>query len=75
MLIKTGGALAPLTSQESDLITYLKHPVHGTKVATLEAEVEADKEKGWVEFDPANRDKEEEAPNNELRRRRRQDAA
>jgi hypothetical protein len=57
------------------LITYLKHPVHGTKVATLEAEVEADKEKGWVVFDPANRDKEEEAPNNELRRRRRQDAA
>jgi len=58
------------------LITYLKHPVHGTKVATLEAEVEADKEKGWTEFDPANRDKEEEeAPNNELRRRRRQDAA
>lgn len=58
------------------MITYLKHPVHGTKVATLEAEVEADKEKGWVVFDPANRDKEEEeAPNNELRRRRRQDAA
>lgn len=57
------------------MITYLKHPVHGTKVATLEAEVEADKEKGWVEFDPANRDKEKEAPNNELRRRRRQGAA
>ncbi|MCX8502885.1 MAG: hypothetical protein ORN52_02745 [Beijerinckiaceae bacterium] len=56
--------------------TYLRHPVHGTKVATLEAEVEADKEKGWVEFDPDNREaKEEEAPNNELRRRRRQEAA
>lgn len=56
--------------------TYLRHPVHGTKVATLDAEVEADKENGWVEFDPDNREvKEEEAPSNELRRRRRQEAA
>ena len=54
---------------------YLRHPVHGTKVATLEAEAEADKENGWVEFDPNNRDKDEEAPNNELRRRRRKEAA
>ena len=42
----------------------------------MDAEVEADKENGWVEFDPDNREaKEEEAPNNELRRRRRQEAA
>jgi hypothetical protein len=59
------------------MIIYLKHPIHGTKVATLEAEADADKENGWVEFDPTNRVEEEkkEAPENELRRRRRQDAA
>lgn len=55
--------------------TYLKHPVHGTKVATLQAEVDADKENGWVVFDPNNRDKVDEEPSNELRRRRRQEAA
>lgn len=58
------------------MIIYLKHPIHGTKVATLEAEADADKENGWVEFDPTNRvEEKKEAPENELRRRRRQDAA
>jgi hypothetical protein len=58
------------------MIIYLKHPIHGTKVATLEAEADADKQNGWVEFDPTNREEEKkEAPDNELRRRRRQDAA
>jgi len=58
------------------MIVYLKHPIHGTKVATMEAEADADKENGWVEFDPINREEEKkEAPDNELRRRRRQDAA
>jgi len=31
---------------------YLRHPVHGTKIATLELEVEHDKEHGWYEYDP-----------------------
>jgi hypothetical protein len=58
------------------MIIYLKHPIHGTKVATLEAEADADKQNGWVEFDPTTREEEKkEAPDNELRRRRRQDAA
>jgi len=58
------------------MIIYLKHPTHGTKVATMEAEADADKQNGWVEFDPTNRVEEKtEAPDNELRRRRRQDAA
>jgi hypothetical protein len=58
------------------MIIYLKHPTHGTKVATMEAEADADKQNGWVEFDPTNREEEKtEAPDNELRRRRRQDAA
>ena len=46
----------------------LYHPVHGTKVATLEAEVEADMENGWV------RGPEDLAPVNQLKRQRRQGA-
>lgn len=29
---------------------YLKHPVHGTKIATLELEAVADEENGWVRY-------------------------
>ena len=32
--------------------TYLRHPVHGTKIATLDMEVEHDKALGWIEYDP-----------------------
>lgn len=32
--------------------TYLRHPVHGTKIATLDLEVEHDKANGWIEYDP-----------------------
>lgn len=32
-------------------VYYLKHKKHGTKVATDEAEVKHDKERGWEEFD------------------------
>jgi hypothetical protein len=31
---------------------YLQHPVHGTKVATMELEAVADEENGWARFDP-----------------------
>ena len=31
---------------------YLKHPVHGTKIASLEAEAKADETRGWSRFDP-----------------------
>lgn len=33
-------------------VIYLKHPKHGEKVATLEAEARADEEKGWQRFIP-----------------------
>jgi hypothetical protein len=33
-------------------ITYLKHEVHGTKIAYMEAEVEADAQNGWIEYNP-----------------------
>lgn len=50
------------------MIIYLKHPVHGTKVAVAEEEAVADERNGWERFDPA-------APvivHNELKRRRKE---
>lgn len=31
---------------------YLKHPVHGTKIATMEMEAEFDEQHGWVRYNP-----------------------
>lgn len=31
---------------------YLKHPVHGTKVATMQLEVDADLKNGWSQYNP-----------------------
>ena len=31
---------------------YLKHPRHGTKVATMEVEAVADEKNGWQRYDP-----------------------
>ena len=31
-------------------IIYLKHPVHGTKVANMEAEAEFDEQNGWTRY-------------------------
>lgn len=30
---------------------YLKHPVHGSKVANIEAEAQADEKNGWERYD------------------------
>lgn len=47
---------------------YLKHPVHGTKVATMELEAEQDVKNGWVRY---TLDTPEDAePVNALKRRR-----
>lgn len=35
-------------------IIYLTHPVHGAKVACMEAEAEYDEANGWVRFDPTS---------------------
>ena len=32
-------------------IIYLKHPIHGAKIATIEAEAEHDEEQGWTRCD------------------------
>ena len=34
-------------------IIYLKHPDHGTKVATMEAEAEHDEAQGWKRYELA----------------------
>ena len=62
---------------------YLRHPIHGTKVAIIEMEAENDEMNGWVRFDPEEKIKQpvakpeiaDEIPINELkpRRRRKQD--
>ena len=31
-------------------IIYLKHPEHGTKIATMEIEAENDEQNGWVRY-------------------------
>jgi hypothetical protein len=34
------------------MVIYLKHPVHGTKVAIAESEAEADAQNGWIVYNP-----------------------
>ena len=33
------------------MVIYMKHPIHGTKVAVAEDEAKADEKNGWVRFD------------------------
>lgn len=33
---------------------YMTHPLHGAKIATMEAEAELDEQNGWVRFDPSS---------------------
>ena len=67
---------------------YLRHPVHGTKVAVMAMEAEYDEQNGWERYDPNAVEEVEEAvsqetvveaaPSNELevkRRRGRSSAA
>jgi len=51
---------------------YLKHEIHGTKVATMELEAVADEENGWVRYTHDTPSAlEEAAPTNELEVKRR----
>lgn len=49
-------------------IIYLKHFIHGTKIATMEAEAVADEQNGWTRYNPAtpSAPEEEAAPVNVL---------
>jgi hypothetical protein len=48
-------------------VIYMTHPVHGAKVANMEAEAEADEQNGWSRYNPETpSDSEEAAPVNLL---------
>jgi hypothetical protein len=50
---------------------YLSHPLHGSKVTTLEMEAQHDEKHGWVRYNPDTpSDSEEVASENTLRLRR-----
>ena len=40
-------------------IIYMKHPIHGTKIATMEAEAEYDEQNGWRRYTPGEPDEPE----------------
>lgn len=58
-------------------VIYLKHPVHGAKVATLEIEAEYDEQHGWERYTPGVEADSDDgplpAPVNALGRRRRKE--
>ena len=41
---------------------YLKHPIHGAKVATMDLEAEYDEQNGWVRYNPNESEVEVEIP-------------
>jgi hypothetical protein len=45
------------------MVIYLKHPIHGAKVATLDLEAEMDEQNGWVRYNPDTPSDSEEAVN------------
>lgn len=55
-------------------LIYMKHPVHGEKIATLELEAEHDEKHGWVRYTPGE-EASDEQPVNELRPRRRRESS
>lgn len=53
-------------------VIYMKHEIHGAKVATLEAEAVADEANGWVRYTPETSSvAEESAPKKEVKPRAR----
>ena len=54
------------------MVIYLKHPVHGRKVATMDLDADADEQNGWVRYTEDTPDFELAAPVNvlEVKRRR-----
>ena len=54
------------------MVIYLKHPIHGRKVATMDLEADADEKNGWVRYTEDTPNFEPAAPVNvlEVKRRR-----
>lgn len=43
-------------------VIYLKHPLHGAKVATMDMEADMDEQNGWVRYNPNEPEQEDEIP-------------
>ena len=43
-------------------LIYLKHPIHGAKIATMELEAEYDEQNGWMRYNPDEPEQEDEIP-------------
>ena len=41
---------------------YMKHPIHGAKIATMEMEAEYDEQNGWMRYNPDEPEQEDEIP-------------
>jgi hypothetical protein len=52
-------------------IIYLSHPIHGTKVATMEQEAIYDETHGWTRYDPDTQSSDAAFSANELAVKRR----
>jgi hypothetical protein len=52
------------------MVIYLTHPLHGAKVATVEAEAEADEKNGWTRYNPNTPSAPEEAANTLVTKRK-----
>ena len=50
-------------------VIYMKHPIHGAKVATMELEALADEENGWVRYTLDTPSEPEAAPEQEVKKR------
>ena len=53
---------------------YLEHPIHGRKIASIEAEAEHDEKHGWLRYNPDTPSELEAAPVNVLEVKRRRKA-
>mgnify|MGYP000101814816 CR=1 FL=1 len=49
---------------------YLEHPIHGKKIASMEAEAEFDEKNGWVRYNPDTPSEPEEAVNTLVAKRK-----
>jgi len=49
---------------------YLEHPIHGRKIASIEAEAEHDEKHGWLRYNPDTPSEDEEAANTLIAKRK-----
>jgi hypothetical protein len=66
-----GAARAAPNHLENNMPIYLRHPTHGTKVASIEMEAQYDEQNGWSRFDPAEETVEDPAENAIVKTRKR----